>query len=244
MDEQSTEKQANLSFLQLVISLIAIFAPLLYLIGLSFYSGYTSAFGISSGIFEMSVQDVYYFGYLAIFTTLFDFAEFLKAYFLSPKGVIFTIAFFSLLLVISLSVKYIRIKPARILSSITRSDVGQVISVNSIFTAVLLLIVFFFSTAFALWGLPSILGYHAGKTTADNAINLYLEKGCHSQQGERWSNCTIIQSDDGEILFEGILIASSDSHIAFFTQTGAIVAQFPKGATIINALNNKPRNGE
>ena len=122
----------RLSLLQFLISLIAIFAPLLYLVGLSFYNGYTSTYGISSDIFEMSVQDVYYVGYVAIFTSLFDLSEFLSGYFLSLKGIVFILSFFTLLCIMAITIRFFSTKKTEKFSStfsfFTKSDVGQVIS--------------------------------------------------------------------------------------------------------------------
>jgi hypothetical protein len=122
-------------------------------------------------------------------------------------------------------------------SLFTKSDVGQVISFSSAFTALVLATALFLSTVFALWGLPSVLGYYAGKNAAEQAIDLYTEKGCHFEQNKRWSNCKTLQSRDGKVIYEGILIANSDTRIAFFTQAGAIIAEVPRGASIINKAN-------
>lgn len=241
MDEKEIGQKAPLSLLQLIISLIAIAAPLLYLIGLSFYAGYASTYGISSDIFEMSVQDVYYVGYVAILTLLLNLGAFITDYFFTWNGVLISAGFFLTLCLIAFSIRCLANRQAKVFLSatsfFTKSDVGQVVSVSGAFTFVFVMAALFLSTVFALWGFPSILGYHAGKNIAEKTIDTYLEKGCHFEQNKRWSNCKTLQSSDGTVLYEGIVIASSDARIAFFTKSGAIVTKLAEDAVIINKPN-------
>lgn len=116
------------------------------------------------------------------------------------------------------------------------NDFSLTLGLASIISYLVFVVIYIPFGLFCLWILPSILGNESAKNLASNNIEQYLQKGCHYETDERWGNCKILQSKDGRILYEGILIASSETRIAFFTKAGAVVAQIPDGAFIINKL--------
>ena len=87
-----------------------------------------------------------------------------------------------------------------------------------------------------IWILPLLIGFQPGKLEADDKIDYYLKNGCTTEENKRWGNCTILQSKNGQILYEGILVASTEKRIAFFTKNGAVITNIPEGSLIINKL--------
>jgi uncharacterized membrane protein len=72
MEEKSSEKKALNNRLQLLVTLVAVLAPLFYLVGIGFYHGHLATFGISSETFDYSTQKVYLGAYVAITNLLFS----------------------------------------------------------------------------------------------------------------------------------------------------------------------------
>lgn len=251
MDEKIIIKKPLISLLKLLLTYMALLAPIFYLIGLAFHNSFLSTYGIGSDTFSFTVQDTYVGAYLAITTTLHclsNWVAMVVGELLTRPKLYWLAAFiFILFLFFYWSSKWSDIKSKPFIQKIItycNEKLTQYHWHNNKFSAatiltimVLYLISSVFVILFALFSyaaLPYMVGYLPGKYLADKNIQLYQEKGCHFQKNERWSNCRSLQSKDGKILYEGILIASSETRIAFFTKSGAVVAQIPDGAVIIN----------
>ena len=248
MDENTAERKTLAPKLQLILTVLAILAPLFYLTGLSYYQGLFTTYGISIDTFTLNIQDTYVAAYIAI-------AQLWLPLFLSIKNILLWMITFEGLVCISLFIistailllllkKTLTSKTYKKLSSWLghklkkyhwdTNNYSMAFGLAGILSYILVAFVYMPFGLFCLWILPSVLGYSPAKDTANKAIEEYLEKGCFYEENKRWSNCKILQSKDGKILYEGILIASTETRIAFFTKSGAIVAQIPDGALIIN----------
>lgn len=252
MDENTTETKTLLSKLQFILTLIAIIAPIFYLIGLSYYHGIMITYGISTDIFEMTVQDIYVAAYLAIFQLLVFLKDFAHEYLLTWSAVISLVFIFIAVVVIFQLIfhkskvtqlrviKYLMNNSKTIITffSCNKPGFGSAITFGGLFTLFIANLGLLVATIFSIWALPYTLGYLPGKYTAEKNIEAFFNKGCYYEQNKMWSNCKILQSKDGKTLYEGILIANSETRIAFFTKAGAVITQIPDGSIIINKATN------
>lgn len=105
MDEKITEKKPLIPKLQLILTVLAVLAPLFYLTGLSFHQGLLTTYGISSDTFPITVQDTYVSAYIAIshfLLPLLSIKEFL-AWMVTWEGVLVIVSF---VLIISILLFY------------------------------------------------------------------------------------------------------------------------------------------
>ncbi|HDY84380.1 hypothetical protein LCGC14_0741190 [marine sediment metagenome] len=256
MEEKAIIKIPLISLLKLLLTFMALFAPVFYLIGLAFYNSFLSTYGISTETFTLTVQDTYFGAYLAITTLLHSVSDWVAMVVIellkTPR--LYWLAGFILVLFLffyySSQWSEIKSKPfiQKIIACCNEKRTkyhwhNNKFSASVILTIIVLyLISSVFIILFALFSyaaLPYLVGSQPGKYLAEKNIQSFQEKGCHFEKNERWSNCRILQSKDGKILYEGILIASSETRIAFFTKSGAVIAQIPNGAVIINIPNTK-----
>ncbi len=248
MDEKIPEKKPLVSKLQLIITALAVLAPLFYLIGLSYYQALLTTYGISTDTFPINVQDTYVAAYIAIaqlWLPLFMSIKSILMWMITCEGII-SISFF--ILGVALLLFFLqKILTSEIYKKLSlwlgnklkeyhwdTNNCSMALGLAGIFSYLVFAFIYMPFGLFCLWILPSVLGYSPAKEFANNNIDQYLQKGCFYEENKRWSNCKVLQSKDGKILYEGILIASTETRIAFFTKSGAVVAQIPNGALIIN----------
>lgn len=251
MDEKIITKTPLISLLKLLLTFMALLAPVFYLIGLAFYNSFLSTYGIGSDAFTFTVQDTYFGAYLAITTILHSVSDWIVMVvgeLLTPPKPYWLAGFILLLFLffywssewsdiknkpfIQKIITYCKEKRTKYHWHNNKFSAAAILTIIVIYLISSVFIIFF--ALFSYVALPYLVGSLPGKYLADKNIQSFQEKGCHFQKNKRWSNCRTLQSKDGKILYEGILIASSETRIAFFTKSGAVVTQIPDGAVIIN----------
>lgn len=236
----------------LFIAIFGILPAAGYLVGISFYQGRLSAYGVSSDTFPLAIQDIYVEAFWAVglwlFTILTGIIAILEKL-TTPPGLYWSaVTLLSVTYIAYVLIKYkshiklfLREKLQPIKKVIDYLDweknaFSKAVGVTSIFSYSLISVLWVVMLIPLCWvGLP-LAAYYKGRDNATTAINSYLEKGCYVKGGERWSNCKSLKTRDGKQIFEGILVAHTNGYVAFFNKTGSSVAKFPDDGVIVSEL--------
>lgn len=223
-----------------------------YLVGISYYQGRLSAYGVSSDTFPLALQDIYVEAFWAVGLWLLTIATEIIAILkklTTPPGLywsvvtILTITYISYILIkykspIRLFLRE-KLKPVKKMIDYLdweRNAFSKAVGITSLFSYSLISILWVVTMISICWvGLP-LAAYYKGRDNTTTAINSYLEKGCHIGDGEKWSNCKSLQTRDGKQIFEGILVAHTNDYVAFFNKTGSLVARFPDDGVVVSKL--------
>ena len=253
----SSEKKVNR--LSQFVAYLGVFAPAGYLIGLSYYQGRLSAFGISAEAFPLAIQDAYVNAYYAIGYGLLSVnsavSEFIKLIFSWPV-IIYTILVIGSLIGLSyFLIKKKKREPSNIGITNTlklkfktsnlhweNNDFTKAVVVAGLASYGVLSILSILVSLAIFWLAIPALSYHIG---SDNAVKIrsdYLKNDCHIDEQEFWGNCHILKDKDGKTVFKGILVVHSKDHVAFFNKTGSLVKKTPQGASIIKEIRQTKYN--
>lgn len=257
MEEISIEKK-GLSISSIVTAL-SILAPAAYLIGLSFYQGTLSAYGLDYESFPISGPDVYVTAYyafghflLAIGTSL---AGPFKSVFSPPSVYWFALIFVAFLFLTC----WVRKEPvsngrpwiAKIWQVITRfanflhwkknaCTRAIVYAVVSSYIAVFILILI--PMLAVLWWIFPLAAFHKAQKLENDKIAEFHKNGCYVKTEQPWSNCFRLYDADGKEMVSGLLVAMGDKRAAFFLKDGSVVLEMPEGYRI-GRLYNEPKSG-
>lgn len=256
-DTKNKPEASQCSRVSLVIAAVAaVLTPGAYLLGLSYYQGYLSAFGVESEGFPISAPDVYVFSYQSVGYFLLMLGEVSVKTLekvLSPPLVYWVSTTLTLLITgIFLLLRLSRTKPhpriQRVLSKIKavvswlhwkNNDFTKSVGIIGIASySVVLLGTSAAAIALFWWILP--LGAHSkGHSVAQERIETFLGKGCHIEAKTKWDNCFVVLDDKGVVVHEGLLIAMNDKEMAFFKKDGSYV--FPrKEGTVLRRILHQP----
>lgn len=223
-----------------------------YLVGISYYQGRLSAYGVSSDTFPLALQDIYVEAFWAVglwlLTIVTGIVAILKKLTTLPGLYWSVITILTVTYIAYISIKYKshvrpflreKLKPVKKVIDYLdweKNAFSKAIGITSIFSYSLISILWVVMLIPVCWvGLP-FAAYYKGRDDATTAINSYLEKGCYIRDGEKWSNCKSLQTGDGKQIFEGILVAHTNGYVAFFNKTGSLVARFPDDGVIVSKL--------
>ncbi|MDU9048622.1 MAG: hypothetical protein Q3M30_07205 [Candidatus Electrothrix sp. Rat3] len=222
-NEEGSSEKKSFSIRLIGPAIIALIPVVAYLLGISFYQGYLSTFGVNSDIFPISTQYVYLNAYYAVTHILFKFLSNILSAFELLKQIDFPFVFIILLNILSLAAGFWWLKKkntTRIEKSIT-----IVCIVLLLYPFLLLLLL---GTAIFWWS-PSRIASLAGQKIAEEKIVKFTKNGCTPDQKTELvqiDNCSVIQDKDGNVLHEGLLIAINDKDIAMFKKDG--IYTFPR----------------
>jgi len=231
--------------LQYLLSFIAIFAPIFYLIGLSYHQTILNSYGLDPGLFPITLQDTYVAAYIAVTRLLLPiYVVGIELFSWISENKLSTllraIAALSLLAVlifcIKISIKsiYYQTVTKFIQSKLFTHTITQSYGLAGIISYLVMAFLYIPFALICLWILPTVLGAQAAKTYVNEKINDYTKYGCYFKENSRWSNCRILQSSGGKALYQGILIAQTENHIAFYTQTGTVLLTLSDDYIILN----------
>ncbi len=230
---------------------LGVIAPLAYLIGVNFYQGSLSAFGVNPDLFPISPLDSYVTAYFAVGYLLLALAaqakEILLWLFGSENLIYSSIAFIVLLyLGIKLSRKiggYVFTKIIhyykKMISALhwKNNDISKVVLIFSSASYLVLLTPILTIGLAVLWYIAPFEAHQKGFLLAETKRDAFLKQGCFSETDSAFSNCHTLKDNDGTIIYKGILVSNSGDMIAFFTDTGAHISKFPDGGTLVNELS-------
>ena len=86
------------------------------------------------------------------------------------------------------------------------------------------------AVALAWWVMP-LAAYQLGSIDSLKKIEKYDELGCCSKASNGFSVCGSITDSKDKKLVSELMVTSSSKLLAFYNEDGAIVQEFPKGAT-------------
>ncbi len=248
-DTQTKPQESKGAHLSVVVAAIAtVLAPGAYLLGLSFYQGYLSAFGVGPEGFPISTPDVYVFSYQTVGYFLLMLGEAsVKALekILSPP-LVYWIPVTPILLIGGIYLLWLsgRTGPnphiQRALSKVKaglswlhwkNNDFIKAVGIVCVASySVLLLGTFTIAIALFWWALP-LDAYSRGQNVAQERIGKFLERGCHAELDTKWDTCFVLLDDKGLVIHEGLLITMNDKEMAFFKKDGSYI--FPRKAGTI-----------
>ena len=250
---QEISKSNKLNFFILIAGIVA---PTAYLMGITFHQGNLSAYGVSSELFAISVQDAYinaYYSvafYLMVLTSLI--VKVLNFLFSAPNLYISVFAIFGISLFIYILIKlfkklssynsnnkFIRLK--RLLSFLhwRRNDFTKAVGVTGLASYSFVLILYILMVLSVFWLVLPIMAYYKSFELAEKKRDNFLQKGCYIKEGEFWGNCKTLKNKSGEVIYKGLLIAQTEKHIAFFTKKGAFIITYPTDSVVENSFELK-----
>lgn len=237
----------------LIITFLGILPAAGYVIGISYYQGRLSAYGVSSDTFPLALQDIYVEAFWAVGRSLLQFAGGMAAIVnkaLTLPGLFLTIGLLlSVTCIAYLPIKYkssirlflrVQLQPLKKVFNYLDSEKNaftKALSITGGYSYVSLSVVLVILLLALCWvGIP-ILAYGKGQEDSTAMLNQYLEKGCFVKDGEKWSNCKKLISSDGKQIYEGILVAHTNGYVAFFNNSGSYVTKFPENSVIVSDLS-------
>lgn len=250
MEENTTQVRPTFT-VNIIIAIFAILAPAAYLIGLSYYQGFMLTMGIQPDSFPLSTQETYVQAYQAIALYLVDFIQLMittiKYIFSYPGNLRVGLTILILVLLIYTFVKLGEAKPHRLkwryFSAIhslalrfnwNNSGLIKAAFITGKVTYRLLALIYITIVMASFWIIISWAAYIKGQSLAQERIDTYLEQGCHITKEKGWSNCARLTRNN-KVVYQGLLVAISNSHIAFFTHNGSVTAYFPSEAVLETA---------
>lgn len=240
ISEQPTEEKKGTSFITIAAAFIGILTPAAYLLGLSYYQGYTEAFGVEADGFPLATPDIYVFSYTTIGLFWLSIAEITEKTFnflVSPPLIYWIL----LAICICTGSIYWLLKTAKKPPHPTLSKILDTLKTltsklhwkNNDFTkaassvavplyiASLILTVSVPITLF--WWIFPLAAYSKGNSIALEKIKVFREKGCFPNKKTKWSNCFFLVDKTGKTLHEGLLIAKNDKELAFLEKDGSYI---------------------
>ena len=247
MDEKS-EKKESTSFTRFVAAL-SVLAPAAYLIGLNFYQGTLSAYGLSYESFPISGPDVYVAAYHAFGYFLFALFTPVAAFFktaTTPPGVYWSLFLFAVLL----SAFYALFKKPNFKDWLRNTGLWKIISrvmsylhwknnaltkAMGVATGILyffMLILTLLPTFAVMWWLAPYAAFIKAERLEKVKIDDFQKNGCYVREKQAWNNCFSLYDADGKELASGLLVAVGEKQAAFFLKDGVIVLEMPEGYRI------------
>lgn len=223
-----------------VAAVAAVLTPGAYLLGLSYYQGYLSAFGVEPDAFQISSSDVYVYSYQTVGYFLLALAELsinaINKVFSPPivywAGAILVIfaGVIYLLLKIVRSGLHPRIKNTleKIYYSVSRlhwrnSDFTKSVGIVGVASYSVVLVALLAAAIALFWWMFPLAAYSKGRSVAQERIRLFMVSGCHADSKTKWDTCSEALDGKGAVLHEGLLIAINDKEFAFFKKDGNYV---------------------
>jgi hypothetical protein len=233
---------------KLIIFATALLPIVGYLIGNGFHSSYLSAFGITSGAFQLSIQDTYINSYQSITWTLIYIRDLILSSALSELFEIAVYLFGFIVIMTAIDVlngrRISKIASAINLPVILRQYFDSSLKLTPISGFVVMVISLFILTLafpfllFTLWMLVLVLSYGQGKAIAEKQITEYQENnGCYFEKDKRWGNCIQLNNSKGKLIYEGLLIVQNDRRVAFYNGKESVILEIPSGAMLKNMAN-------
>lgn len=236
---QGTEPKSGRIYI-VIASIFTIITPSAYLLGLSYYQGYISAFGVESDGFPISAPDIYVFSYQTVGYFLLALGE------LSVNAInkIFSTTFIywvGAILIVIVGLIYLLLRLARsdphpriqralskVKSVVSRfhwknNDFTKSVGIVGVASYSIVLLITSVAAIALFWWLLPLSAYSKGHSVAQEQIKIFMEKGCHEDAKTKWDTCFVVLDNKGAVIAEGLLIAINDKEMAFFKKDGSYV---------------------
>lgn len=213
--------------------LTAIIAPGAFLIGTYYYEGYVEAFGVRVEDLPVSTSVLYVHAYklvglflLKVAEALVSFVDWQRPLLMLAYVAVGWVGLYGLLRLIrwlaNLPHHHLLNRFVRWLHP-SNNDVTLVsIMTATISYVVLLLLTAVGAMALFWWQIP-LSASKQGHEDAQEKISDFNALGCRRQTIDGWGNCVKITDAKGKVLYEGVLVGSTDKSIVLYTAQGAKV---------------------
>ena len=252
----SSEEIPKFNKLNFFILIAGVVAPTAYLMGITFHQGDLSAYGVSSELFAISVQDAYINAYYAVAFYLMALTSFivkvLNLLFSGTNLYISAAAICGITLLIYILIKlfkklsscnlnnqFIRLKWLLSFLHWRRNDFTKAVGVAGLASYSFVLILYILMVLSVFWLVFPMMAYYKSFELAEKKRDNFLQKGCYIKEGDFWGNCKTLKSKSGEVIYKGLLIAKTEKHIAFFTKKGSFIITYPADSVIENSFELK-----
>lgn len=237
------EKKKSITATFVVAAIAAILTPGAYLLGLSYYQGYMSAFGVEADGFPISAPDIYVFSYQTVGYFLLSIgviAANLVDELFKPPMVYWLVTI--LCLCVGCIYCFLKVKKKsshplldKLLEKVkwiatklhwSKNDFTKSVGIVVIPSYGLLLILTLLMSVAVFWWLLPLSANSKGSTVAKDRIKLFHDKGCYIDDKTKWNNCFLVFDENGDPLHplhEGLLIAMNDKMIAIFKKDGSYI---------------------
>lgn len=207
--ETSKQKIEIIYTLTATFSIIITFIlPAFFIVGLGFYQGWLSTFGISTDTFPISVHETYVQFYLALVHLPIYISDAIKAGRLSDHTIITTLIILLILTIIGIW-RYLnrkKPKPNKIIKNLATIPIVYGISF-------LITLIFIYIPTEA---------YNYAKNNGEQTIKTFNSKGCFSSE-LKLLKCGKLVDPTGKILQEGLLITLQKNLVAFYKHDKRVV---------------------
>ncbi|WP_333803632.1 hypothetical protein [Sulfurospirillum sp.] len=250
MEEKEVKNEKILNFrsnqnkpsLQTILTIVGLGLTIIaYIIGKAYYDSYMRYFGLNSNFFPLSIQDIYFYSYIAALHGFSGLNEIVQRNMLSivisAALVIGIMVFFALRPKNEKSILVNFPFLDKIFSSTKVKFFTQLLTTT--FAGVYLFTLFIYVlTLFLMFVLYLYMGPQSvGEKIAAKTINEYHEHGCYIPKNSQANICIQILDKDSQEVAKGVLIAYDNDKIAFFNDKGSQIITFPTDGKIIVDLN-------
>ncbi len=244
-----TKSSINISHINLMVALFAVIAPGAYIIGMNWASGYYSAFGVSSSVFTMSIQETYLTAYyaatlflIAIVNPLCEYIALIIDGSLAFEAALVFISIVTLFYSATKASKYLSkigstSLPVRVLLWLFSRKEDLLNATESSLHVVLKasILVYLFLLFFLCWCLAPVMAYRHSASLAESKIAAYEEKGCASSTTGVWSRCVTLFDGKTEVA-TGLLVSVNNTKIALYNGKYSTIIALPKNYSIRKQL--------
>ncbi len=241
---EENQKTNKINYQSIFITLIALFSPAAYIIGVAYHQGRLEGYGIDPSSFDFDVYSAYMSfysisSYLAsyIIISLMQLMNFTSLGISIGFYVIVSLLFFCLIkLIKSDKEKFKTIRSIKFLISFKENDIFKSLSLAGSFSYIILLLIYIVLSFSVAWCFTPYYAYNKGKELAYENIDSYIKNGCKPKKDYKWSDCVSVYNTNDKIILSGLFITRDNNQIAIFNGEKTIVSKLPDGYKIINTL--------
>lgn len=221
--------------LTITVSIVTIFTPFLYLLGMGYSQGWLESLGVKSSFFPQTIEDNLVNAYYLFSRLLLN----------SFTWVTYIVYGFILMVIIRLIASNSCFNNYQILNNNISTRLSYFLKIieerardrfkgkekilswyGKFNSSLFYLIILLFTPAFAF-----LYGHKIG----NEKIGSYLEHGCINN--DKWSSCVkIINTISENILIEGMLVSYSDDYVAILTNDGSQIIKLTDKHKIVHEL--------
>jgi len=246
------------NILNFIIALLGVLAPGAYLIGLSFYQGGLSAYGVDPANFPSSAPDVYVSAYYAIGYFLLAIGEIVNNLFnnIFKAPVIYyiliIIIFLTMILYCFLK-HHENVKNSRywfFLSSVIsyfhwkNNNFTKSLGIIGVASYGFLAFLAIIGMIAVFWWFAPYAAYHNAQRSEQKNIDMFLENGCYENNISNWNNCVSILDNNNVEVAKGILIALNANGVAIFKEDGSYFYNIQSEYKIVHYYKNKTQDNK
>ena len=182
------------TIISIVVSAVSILTPFFYLIGLNYYQGRLTGFGVPSGLFPISFEDCMVNAY--VITTIL-----LTKYLPIFSGTL--IGIFAIIFIVYL------IFPEKIKKWIKKDNGKEKNNESSKASNIIILIL--------LLILLPIISYESGEKYSSEIITNFSDEDCKYESDNKWEYCVEVRNAlDDSVVISGVLVAINDTRASLF----------------------------